>query len=439
MFSVIDKSIVSLNFVDIFDIIISNIIHGLGADKDMARREVMTAAQNANKNEFYTQYKDIEKEVNSYVEYDKDVFRDKIILLPCDDPEWSNFTKYFAANFERFGIKKLISTSYARGWANNHQITLFELNSPEYDASKHERHGKKFVLERDTDGSGHINQKDIEFEYLDGDGDFRSEEVTALRDEADIIITNPPFNTLFREFFAWIMEAKKKFLCIASINSITYKEVFPYIKNNEIWLGTGMGRWISGFIVPSDYSTHGSEAKILDNGQKIVATNSCLWLTNLDHCKRHEPLTLMTMADNLKYNKTLIKKLDKVYKSKEYQVYDNYDAIEVPVTEAIPSDYDGIMGVPITFLDKYNPDQFEIIGLGNSRDNFTPNKDYTNAKNILKNGKIVAGGAINCVLAVKLNFTPVGEIYYTSDETEVLHAPYARILIKHKKVGDENE
>ena len=156
----------------------------------MARREVMTAAQNANKNEFYTQYKDIEKEVNSYVEYNKDVFRDKVILLPCDDPEWSNFTKYFAANFERFGIRKLISTSYARGWANNHQITLFEMKSPEYDASKHERHGKKYVLERDTDGSGHINQKDIEFEYLEGDGDFRSDEVTALRDEADIIITN---------------------------------------------------------------------------------------------------------------------------------------------------------------------------------------------------------------------------------------------------------
>lgn len=328
----------------------------------MPRQDVLTTAKNANKNEFYTQYVDIEKEVNAYVEYNKDVFRDKVILLPCDDPEWSNFTKYFAANFERFGLKKLISTSYAQGWANNHQITLFEINSPKYNEEKHQYRGKKFVLERDVDNSGRIDHNDIEFEYLDGDGDFRSEEVTKLRDEADIIITNPPFNTLFREFFSWLMEGEKQFLFIANINSLTYKEVFPYIKSNDLWVGTGMGRWISGFIVPSEYELYGTEARI-DNGKNIVSTNNCLWYTNIDHGKRHEPLQLMTMADNLKYNKTLCKRLDNKFgDNSKYPYYDNYAALEVPLTEAIPSDYDGVMGVPISFMDKFNPEQFEIIG-----------------------------------------------------------------------------
>lgn len=182
----------------------------------MPRQDVLTAAKAADKNEFYTQYADIEKEVNNYIEYNKDVFRDKVLLLPCDDPEWSNFTKYFAANFERFGIKKLISTSFAKGFAN-HQITLFEKNSLAFEEDKHEKHGKKFVLERDADNSGRIDINDMEFEYLEGDGDFRSDEVTKLRDEADVIITNPPFNTLFRDFFTWLMESNNQFLFIASV------------------------------------------------------------------------------------------------------------------------------------------------------------------------------------------------------------------------------
>lgn len=328
----------------------------------MPRQDVLLCAKAANKNEFYTQYEDIEKEVNAYVEFNPNVFRNKTILLPCDDPEWSNFTKYFAANFERFGLKKLISTSYAKGWANNHQITLFEMKSLDYDEKLHEQRGRKFILERDVDGSGKIDHKDLEFEYMVGDGDFRSDEVTKLRDEADFIITNPPFNTLFSEFFAWVMESGKQFLFIANINSITYKDVFPYLKENKVWVGTGMGRWISGFIVPSDYELYGTEARE-ENGIRIVATNNCLWYTNIDHGKRHEPLQLMTMADNLKYNKTLLKRLNKKFgDSSKYPKYDNYDAIEVPFTEALPSDYDGVMGVPISFLDKFNPDQFEIIG-----------------------------------------------------------------------------
>lgn len=383
----------------------------------MPRQDVLTNAKAANKNEFYTQYEDIEKEVNAYVEFNPNVFRDKVILLPCDDPEWSNFTKYFAANFERFGIKKLISTSYAKGWANNHQITMFELMSTEYNQELHEHRGKKFVLERDVDGSGRIDHKDIEFEYMEGDGDFRSEEVKRLRNEADFIITNPPFNTLFREFFAWLIEGGKQFLCIASINSITYKELFPYIKENKVWTGTGMGRWISGFIVPEDYELYGTEARQDEKGRRIVSTNNCLWLTNIDHGKRHEPLTLMTMADNLKYNKTLIKKLKKQFDdSSKYPEYDNYIGIEVPFTEAIPSDYGGIMGVPITFLDKFNPDQFEIVGITDRQDSygFRIHKytvdEFPNANDL------------NARACVMVNGVP--------------KAIYARILIK-RKVGAE--
>lgn len=277
-------------------------------------------------------------------------------MLPCDDPEWSNFTKFFAQNFEMLGLKKLISTSYASASKKieYHQITLFEMNSPQYDEKKTDTHGKIFVLEKDSDASGRIDINDLEWSYLEGDGDFRSEEVRKLRDEADVIITNPPFS-MFREFLSWIIEANKKFLIIGNINCILYKEVFPYIMDNKIWLGNGMGRWISGFIVTDNYELYGTEARIED-GKRIVATNNCLWLTNLDHGRRHQPLQLMSMADNIKYSK------HKQIKENKYQKYDNFDAIEVPFTDAIPNDYEGIMGVPITFLDKYNPDQFEIVG-----------------------------------------------------------------------------
>ena len=322
----------------------------------MRENSGLTAAKSAKNDEFYTQFVDIQKEVNAYLEYNPDTFRGKTVLLPCDDPEWSNFTKFFAQNFEMLGLKKLISTSYASASKKieYHQITLFEMNSPQYDEKKTDTHGKIFVLEKDSDASGRIDINDLEWSYLEGDGDFRSEEVRKLRDEADVIITNPPFS-MFREFLSWIIEANKKFLIIGNINCILYKEVFPYIMDNKIWLRNGMGRWISGFIVPDNYELYGTEARIED-GKRIVATNNCLWLTNLDHGRRHQPLQLMSMADNIKYSK------HKQIKENKYQKYDNFDAIEVPFTDAIPNDYEGIMGVPITFLDKYNPDQFEIVG-----------------------------------------------------------------------------
>lgn len=314
-------------------------------------------AKKAKNDEFYTQWCDIEREVMAYIDYKPDAFRGKTVLLPCDDPEWSNFTKFFAQNFEAFGLKKLISTSYAyesKKVNMPYQISLFEQSAPHFNPDINKTRGKIFTLDHDTNQNGVIDIEDLEWQYLEGDGDFRSEEVKKLRDEADIIITNPPFS-LFREFLAWIMEADKKLLIIGNINCLTYREVFTLIKNNKVWLGTGMGRAISGFIVPENYELYGSEARIDENGNRIVATNSCLWLTNIDHGRRHQPLKLMTMAENIKHSK------HKEIKGHEYQKYDNYNAIDVPYTDSIPSDYDGAMGVPVTFLDKYNPEQFEII------------------------------------------------------------------------------
>lgn len=319
-------------------------------------------AKAAKNDEFYTQYADIQKEMNAYLEYNPNVFRDKIILLPCDDPEWSNFTKFFAQNFENFGIKKLISTSYAPNSKPKdipYQLTLFEEESPDFDKNKTYSNGKIFVLDRESNKKERIDIEDLEWKYLEGDGDFRSDEVKKLRDEADIIITNPPFS-LFREFLAWIIEAEKKFVIIGNMNAITYKEVFPLIKDNKVWIGCLSMNADMVFAVPKGTYVKPSD-KLKAEKQGYVGDytrlgNSC-WYTNIEHGRRHQPLSLMTMADNLKFSK------HKELKEKGYHHYDNYDAIEVPFTDAIPSDYEEMMGVPISFLDKYCPEQFKIIGM----------------------------------------------------------------------------
>lgn len=332
----------------------------------MPNKEFLTNAKKNQKDEFYTQYSDIQKEINAYLEYNPDTFRDKTILLPCDDPEWSNFTKFFAKNFNKLGLKKLISTSYATESKNkalpkgyqfsiDDYITDFEKSSPQYNESLTGVKGKIFTLTRRNKKI--LDVDDLDWKYLEGDGDFRSEEVTKLRDEADIIITNPPFSK-FREFLPWIISGKKQFMIIANLNCITYKEVFPLIKENKAWLGNGMGRWISGFIVPENYDLYGTEARIED-GKRIVSTNNCLWLTNIENGKRHQPIPLMSKSDNLKYSKH---KNDKKWRY-AYRKYVNYDVMEVPFYDSIPSDYDGVMGVPITTLDKFCPEQFELIGM----------------------------------------------------------------------------
>lgn len=252
--------------------------------------------------------------------------------------------------------------------AGSQQLTLFEQESPLFDADKHDTHGKLFTLTHDKDGSGRVDTDDIEFSgYLEGDGDFRSSEVKALRDEADIIITNPPFS-LFRKFLSWILETEKQFVILGNMNAITYKEVFPYLQNNEIWLGYKSLNQDMYFDVPEERKQwllenkkEGSAYKIID-GVVMGRLASACWFTNLDHGKRHQPLLLDTLEHNLKFNKRLQRKFEKDYGKVEYPHYDNYDAIEVPFVECIPSNYDGMMGVPITFMDKYNPDQFEIVG-----------------------------------------------------------------------------
>ena len=313
-------------------------------------------AKAAKNDEFYTQFHDIEVEMNAYLEYDPNVFRGKTVLLPCDDPEWSNFTRYFAAKFDELGLKKLISTSYApdsKKYKTPYQPSLFEQDAPQFDKTKTSVKGKIFILEKDKSGDGRINIDDLEWKYLDGDGDFRSKEVTKFRDEADFIITNPPFS-LFREFLAWIIDGRKQFIIIGNMNCITYKEVFPLIMHNKVWLGVP---FIGGnaYFRPATQNEYANG--VYDENTNLVKFRNCIWLTNVDHGRRHEPLPLMTMADNLRFSK------HKEIKGKSaYDRYDNYDAIEVPFTDAIPSDYEGVMGVPISFLDKYCPEQFEILG-----------------------------------------------------------------------------
>ena len=294
----------------------------------------------------------------AYIEYNPDVFKDKTVLLPCDDPEWSNFTKFFAQNFEAFGLKKLISTSYAYESKRvniPYQISLFEEQAPHFDPEINKTRGKIFTLDHDTNKNGVIDIEDLQWQYLEGDGDFRSDEVKRLRDEADIIITNPPFS-LFREFLAWIIEADKKFAIVSNKNAVTYKEVFPLIKENKIW--SGRTEWAGGMWFETKDKNNVDE---VINGIDMKNIPS-VWFTNIEHGRRHQPLQLMTMADNIKHSK------HKEIREYGYQKYDNYDAIEVPFTDAIPSDYEGVMGVPISFLDKYCPEQFEIVAFRKGED-----------------------------------------------------------------------
>lgn len=320
----------------------------------MAKSDNMRKAKDVKNDEFYTQYGDIQYEINAYLEYDENVFRNKIVLLPCDDPEWSNFTKFFAQNFERFGLKKLISTSYAYNSKNvdfDYQPTLFETVDPRFEIKRSKEKGKIFTLTADKNADGKINIEDLKWNYLEGDGDFRSEEVKKLRDEADIIVTNPPFS-LFREFITWLSESEKKFVIIGNKNAVIYREVFPLLKSNKMW--SGKTEWAGGLW----FETKNNEDvdKVIDgiNMKNVPA----IWFTNIDHGRRHQPLSLMTEADNIKYSK------HKEIKGIGYHHYDNFDAIDVGFTDAIPSDYTGIMGVPISFLDKYCPEQFELIGIG---------------------------------------------------------------------------
>lgn len=397
----------------------------------------LAAAKSAKQDEFYTQYVDIQKEVEAYLEFAPDTFRDKVVYCNCDDPFESNFFKYFAANFNKLGLKKLISTSYD-GSPIAGQLTLL----PEYNQGDGKRQKPKAVAVildhvKDEDGDGATNIDDVKL-FLNrnkaartalkgngtyGGGDFRSAECVELLKQADIVVTNPPFS-LFREYVAQLVEYGKKFLIIGNQNAITYKEIFPLIKDNKLWLGVDNGgtKW---FQVQDDYDIKTESRKKIVDGTKYFSMGSIMWYTNLDHGRRHQELPLMTMTENLKFSK------HKEIKGKaSYDKYDNYDAIEVPFTDAIPSDYDGAMGVPITFLDKYNPDQFEILGITKTWFGSSC-KTYPNQTQVNKDGTMSIVSKLNDQPTMMVDTPPSGQIYYIVNGRYYI-ALYQRILIRHR-------
>lgn len=310
----------------------------------MAGNKNLHEANKAKKDEFYTQLSDIQAELAHYKKH----FKGKVVFCNCDDPYESNFFKYFCMNFNYLGLKKLIVTCYSGSPVAGNEISLFEETKPKC--------GYKLVITKieDVNKDGAIDLGDVEYmlkkkilkpALLHGDGDFRSEECVKLLKEADIVVTNPPFS-LFREYVAQLVEYKKKFLIIGNVNAITYKDVFSLIKRNEIWLGASIHSGDREFRVPDDYPLNAAGQRIDEKGCKYIRVKGVRWWTNLDYKERHEKLPLY-----------------KTYNADEYPKYDNYDAINVDKTADIPMDYDGVMGVPITFMDKYNAEQFEILGI----------------------------------------------------------------------------
>ena len=311
----------------------------------MARKD-LAQAKDAKQDEFYTQLTDIEKELRYYTEH----FRDKVVFCNCDDPYESNFFKYFALMFNKLGLKKLIATCYNGSPVSGNELLLDfgdTVDDPKKIAYKVE------ISEvTDTNGDGAINLADIQhlmqndknvISILKGNGDFRSEECVELLKQADIVVTNPPFS-LFREYLAQLVKYDKKFIILGNMNAITDKEVFPLIKENKIWFGASIHSGDREFQVPESYPLNAAGSRIDENGNKFIRVKGVRWFTNIDYPQRHEDIILY-----------------KRYNSEEYPHYDNYDAINVNATNDIPYDYDGAIGVPITFLDKYNPEQFEII------------------------------------------------------------------------------
>jgi hypothetical protein len=393
-------------------------------------------AKNAKNDEFYTQWADIEKEVQAYLDFDPDVFCGKTVLCPCDDPYESNFFKYFALRFKDLKLKKLIATCYAGSPISNKELSLFPDESVE---NKTTRKPHKIKI-TDNDGVKDLAAVELllasdrnHLTRLNGDGDFRSEEIKKLRDEADIIVTNPPFS-LFREFLAWIVEANKQFLIIGNKNCITYKEVFPLIKENKVWIGkTPMGIDLL-FNIPGERAEEmlkegkeGSNYKIVDG--IVYGRSASVWFTNLDHGRRHEKLSLMSMAKNLRYN-------NKLKGKKSYDRYDNYDAIEVPSTDAIPSDYNDVMGVPISFLDKYCPEQFEILGATQRgcHNEVPDTKKYDDYWEVKQNGEKTGSSGGKTNENANLAGNDGKKNYFINKDGRMIQSAYQRIFIRHRGV-----
>lgn len=377
----------------------------------------LTDAKRAKNDEFYTQFGDIQKEIEAYLEYNPDVFRDKVVYCNCDDPFESNFFRYFVLNFKKLGLRQLITTSYKPSPIANTELVLQPSLLPGYEdkivrepvepKGRPKVTANKFIINEvhDIDGDGEFNLKDVakqlkankhnEWTPLENDGDFRSGECVNLLKQSDIVVTNPPFS-LFREYIKQLFDYNKKFIIIGNMNAITYKEVFFLIKNNKMWLGAGKndGRNV-WFQVPDHYEKFHKE----EDGKKYAFVAGTVWFTNLDHGRRHQSLPLMTKAEVIKFGT-----------KKPFKKYDNYDAIEVSFVKYIPSDYSGVMGVPISFLSKYFPDQFEIIWLACGNTRASAPKEILKKLNYRQHPEDRGGCAIN-----------------NGERT------YARVLIKHKK------
>lgn len=327
-----------------------------------ATNKLLQKAKESKSDEFYTQFSDIESELQHY----KSHFKNKVVFCNCDDPKISNFFNYFASNFKDLGLKKIIASCHRKQERNLFNIKEFESG---------------FFYEYSGVQGEKIKPNSNDIIYFKGDGDFRSDESIKLLKQSDIVVTNPPFS-LFRKYVDQLVKYDKKFLIIGNINAITYKEIFKLIKGNKAWLGINLGRGISGFIVPEHYELYGTEARIDSIGNKIISPNNCLWLTNLDTSKRYEDITLTR-----RYFENEI----------DYPRYDNYDGINVNKTKDIPLDYSGVMGVPLTFLHKYNPEQFEIIKFrkGNDEKDLSINGKCPYFRILIRNKRIQKNEKMN--------------------------------------------
>jgi len=402
----------------------------------------LTNAKNAKNDEFYTRFVDIQKEIEAYLEYDPDTFRGKVVYSNCDDPYESNFFRYFALNFKKLGLKQLITTSYKPSPVANTQLELFGNDTTlKQIKGRPKVTANKFIINDvgDIDGNGEFNLEDIakqlkankhnEWEPLKQDGDFRSDECISLLKQSDVIVTNPPFS-LFREYIKQLFDFNKKFIIIGSKNITTYKEIFPLIKENRMWVGTTSFNKDMLFIPPQSADLKNKPKTAIRKVDGITYLRSpSVWFTNVDHGRRHQPLSLMKMEDNKRFNKKIQKN------ENSYKKYDNYNAIEIPYTDAIPSDYHGLMGVPISFLDKYNPDQFEIVGMAqrgchNELPDMKKYHDYVQMK---------GDGSVEGSNGRKIDEAPIvsgrtsGKTYYVNEIGNEVTSLFMRIFIKHKK------
>ena len=362
----------------------------------MGDKAALTAAKNAKKDEFYTQRVDIENELNHY----KAHFKNKVVLCNCDDPRESEFFKYFVENFEKLGLKRLIATCY-----KSQDVDLFSQGDCERAIYQ--------IYEGDTNGNMTLDDNEVSIRYLNGDGDFRSAECIEILKQADIVVTNPPFS-LFREYVAQLVKYDKKFLIIGHQNAITYKEIFAFFKDNKIWLGFGFRGNAAHFR-----SRYKDVATAADHREGMIRVSGVMWFTNLDVKKRHEKMPLY-----------------KKYSPDEFPHYENYDAINIDKTSDIPFDYDGVMGVPITFMDKYNPEQFEIVALG-----IVGSCEFANERRMEildKEGKPTGKITINAKGTLYRKHLPTDKkpaAFRDCETGELYQSIYARILIRRKGVA----